>query len=208
MNIDLDLADLARRDRLGDTICNLLREDARVTDVKFYGSLANGQADQYSDIDIQVNLVNTSDRAFAEELPDIVRPAGAMLLASWSLGALPDLFARGLYFEDYSVFWHVDIACYSAEHAEGTDLKQMYHWSQIFKIWIDEVSDFLRGQNDLTYLEKTMAKWADVAAAQSLPPAARLSHYLDLCVERARSRNAPCEAFYQRCDALRHACLK
>jgi predicted nucleotidyltransferase len=205
--LEAELANLQSRQQLADQVCTLLQADPRVVTVSYYGSIAAGSADRYSDIDIEVRLQNTSDRAFAEALPELLQPVGATLVEAWSVGALPDLFARTFYFTEYPLFWHVDIACKSSDHVDGADLKQMYHWSQIYKIWVDVLSNFLRGRDTTPTLDTLIERWADISVIRALSPAAKLSRYLDLCDKRARNRGAPREAFYKRCDQLRKAYL-
>jgi hypothetical protein len=84
---------------LAERICGLLQNDPRVAAVTYYGSLASGRADQFSDIDIHVNLQHASDRAFAEALPALVQPIGSLLVEGWGLGALPDLYIRTFFLE-------------------------------------------------------------------------------------------------------------
>jgi len=201
------LQNLKRRDQLGKDIISLLNKDERVTNVEFYGSLAKGTADPYSDIDLHVQLQNVSDRAFAEILPDLIRPVDTCLIEGWGLGALPDDYVRTFYFESYPIFWHVDIHCKSAHHIDGSDIQNTYHWSQIFKIWIDVVSNWARGKDTTDYIERFMGKWTDLSKATGSPPQ-KLSQYLDLCAERARKRGAPCDTFYNRCDELRREYLE
>ncbi len=170
---------------------------------EYYGSLAEGTADRYSDIDIHLNLTEVSDRAFAEILPDILRPVGPPLIDGWGFGALPDLYIRTLFFDSYPLFWHVDIACESEHHIDGSDLQGTYHWPQIFKIWIDVLSNLLRGQDTTAYIERFIGAWADIGMTKDMSPALKFSQYLDWCAERARTRGAPCEALFERCDQLR-----
>ena len=204
--IERSLQDVARRDQLASRIIALLRDDPRIADAQLYGSLAKGRADRYSDIDIVVHARSIADRDLAEALPNVLQPLGTRLVDGWGLGFLPDTYIRTLYFDDYPLFWHVDIGCLSEIHVDGSDIKAAYHWPQIFKIWIDVVKDLLRGKNRVDELAAMMARWADVASIHGTP-ARRLSHFLDLCAERAKHRGAPYEALYTCCDELRREYL-
>jgi predicted nucleotidyltransferase len=120
-------ADVGQRHELARRVEEILCKDKRVVDVTPIGSRVNGRADQYSDIDFTVHVSTISDRGFAEELPRVLEPAGPLLVEAWALGFLPGTFIRTLYFEDYPLFWHVDVSCHSQVHADGNDIMNRYH---------------------------------------------------------------------------------
>lgn len=200
--MDADLENIARRQQLADAISVRLEADPRVMNVRPFGSLGRGTGDVYSDIDLRVELIGTTDRAFAEALPTLLEPEGPLLIAGWALAQLPERYGRTLYFEDYPLFWHVDIACESDLHEDGSDLLEHYYPEQIFKIWLEVLAEMLRGQDRTGDLEAPMRRWADLTPFQALEPKAKLACYLELCVMRARSRGASIEPLIARCRAL------
>jgi predicted nucleotidyltransferase len=206
MKVGTSLQNRARRSELAEHVVALLQQAPHVSQVKPHGSLAGGRADRYSDIDLAVQIQGISDRAFALNLPTLLQPIGPCVVEGWGVGFLPDTYIRTFYFSDYPLFWHVDIGCLSDQHIDGSDIKNSYHWPQIFKMWIAVVRDVLRGVDRVDELTAHIARWADMSQAHGTP-AQRLSHLLDLAAERARLRGAPYEAFYQRCDELRREYL-
>jgi hypothetical protein len=202
-----DLTDVSRRDALAESVLKLVRGDERVASAEVVGSLSSGHADEYSDIDIHVDLCTVSDRAFAEVLPDLLRPIGPCVIAGWGLKTLPEQFVRTFYFADYPLFWHVDVRCESALHVDGSDLKDTYHWPQIFKMWIDELTEVLRGAGSTGTLDEVAGRWTDLSELPT-EPRGRLSALLDLADDRARARGAPCDEMFARCDELRKTYLE
>ncbi len=83
MQRNLSLQQVQRRSELEQQIVTLLRGDPRVAQVRPYGSIAEGRADWYSDIDLVVHVNGVSDRAFAETLQDLIQPIGW-----WMVGVL------------------------------------------------------------------------------------------------------------------------
>ena len=203
----MELQDCGDRADLASKVIALLEQDARVAGVEYYGSIANDTADYFSDVDLRVRVRDVSDREFAEALPELVQPIGSLLIAGWGLSALPDDYVRTFYFDDYPLFWHIDIACESAVHVDGSDIRGAYHWEQMFKIWIDVVSKLLRGEDATHYIEKFIGVWRDLVPVQDRPANEKLSLYLDWYAERARGKGAPCADVYQCCDALRREYL-
>ncbi len=195
------------RDDLMQAATELLRREPHVTNVGLFGSLGRGEADAYSDIDVRVELAGISDRVFAHRLSEIVKPLGTLLIDGWALHALPERYGRTFYFAEYPLFWHLDVACESPLHEDGSDLLQRYYPEQIFKIWLEVLSDLFRGEDLTAYLEGFMSRWADLTVWQNETPQTKLGYYLELCVARARSRGALIESLIARCDELRRAYL-
>lgn len=194
--------DTAHRDALAQSVLDVLSAHHYVVEVTATGSIAEGRADQYSDIDVHAKVSGVSDRAFAETLPDAVRSIGRCLVEGWGYSALPEHFVRTFYFDDYPLFWHVDVWCDSDVHVDGSDLKAAYHWPQVFKIWVDELSDVLRGADALPQLDPIMARW-QVPPPLPAATADRLAFYLDVMQRRAIDRGSPSDELYVRCDELR-----
>lgn len=66
-----------------------------MVEVRQFGSLAaDGQSDQYSDIDLVVVVEEIADRSFAENVPRLLGPLGPQLIAGWGLDRLPDTYIR------------------------------------------------------------------------------------------------------------------
>ncbi|GAB3764763.1 nucleotidyltransferase family protein [Microlunatus parietis] len=198
-----DVRDVARRAELAEAVIARLAGVPGVVGVRPFGSLASGRADAYSDIDLVVELDGVSDLTFAQEIPDHLAPLGRPLITGWGLDRLPDTYVRTIYLADYPLFWHLDIGSAGPLHEADADLGRRYHWPQIFKMWIAAVKDQLRGRPERTAdFLRHIAAWADLSRLSG-PDAVRLGQSLELCVERARARGAPCAEIYRRCAELR-----
>lgn len=191
------------RETLTEVAVKLLRLEPHVHEVSLFGSLARGEADAYSDIDIRVELSGISDRAFAHHLSEVVKPLGTLLIDGWALHVLPEKYGRTFYFAEYPLFWHLDIACESDRHEDGSDLLKPYYPEQIFKIWLEVLADLLRGEDKTAYLEGFMSRWADLSAWQNEPPQRKMGAYLERCAARARTRGATIEPLISRCRELK-----
>lgn len=199
------LSELDKREQLVEKVLARLASDKRVEKVELIGSLAKGNGDCYSDMDVAAHVSGISDRDFAELVPDLLRPIGPTLVEGWGLGFLPETFIRTLYFEHYPLFWHIDVSCLSGRHSDGNDILESYHWPQIFKIWLSVVKEYLRGQDQIEYLTSLMS-WADLSAVTG-SRAEKLSKLLDICGARAARKGAPYAQLFHRCDELRREYL-
>ena len=84
------------RDKLIQDVTALLSREAHVKSVNLFGSMARGEADLYSDIDIHVKLSGVSDRAFAHHLSEAVKPLGTVLIDGWALHVLPEKYGPSI----------------------------------------------------------------------------------------------------------------
>lgn len=191
---------------MAEEAATLLARDEWVMGVVPYGSLTDGRADRYSDIDLRVELRGISDRAFAEMVPELLRSIGPFVIEAWGPTALPDRFIRCLYFADFPLFWHVDVWCESDLHVDGLDLKSAFHWPQMFRVWVDELKKVLRGAQDTIVMDGFAQEWMDPG---DLPTelSERLSAYLDRIYQHTASKGAPCDELFSRCDGLRREYL-
>lgn len=89
MNEAIALKDLPRRDELAQRIVAALGTAPQVVEVEPYGSLSDGRADRYSDLDFAVTVRGISDREFAHALPGILDPIGPRLVDGWGSGFCP-----------------------------------------------------------------------------------------------------------------------
>lgn len=166
------LDDVARRTTLAADVVRTLEALPEVVEVRPYGSIGTDRADRYSDIDLMVVLHGVSDQTFAFELPRHLDVIGPRLIDGWGLGLLPEQYIRKFYFEDHPLFWNVDIGCVSEEHVDGTELRDQYHWPQVFAMWVKAVKGLLRGEDSVSPFVAHISRWADTSRLPGSRPRA------------------------------------
>lgn len=191
-----------RRFELADQVRDLLISHESVRSVVSFGSIADGRADLYSDIDFRVELEGISDRAFAHVVPSLLSAIGPYVVESWGPTALPERYIRVLYFADFPLFWHVDVLSESDLHEDGSDIKSEYHWPFLFRVWLDQLKKVLRGTPDTQVMDRFLREAVDIGG---LPAnlTSRLDAALDLIHENAKTRDAPCDELFAKLDAMR-----
>jgi len=186
------------------------------------GSLANGTADIYSDVDLVVHLQpGLVDRDLFFELPAVMEAVGPRVIDGLGFAALPRHYVGTFYFSDLPLLWHVDIDCLASApdwHIDGTDLFSITRWEQRFKMWIEAVQRLLRaeeygGAERQQYFEEYMAdmkmriaKRMDLSSVAG-PPREQLSRLLDMETAWHRSEGLGHEKVFTACDALRREVL-
>ena len=213
---------MAKRDALRDKVTRVLEAEPRVVGTEIMGSLANGKADIYSDVDIIAHLKpGLTDRDFFFDLPSVMEKVGPRIIDGWGFSALPDDYAGTFYFPDLPLFWHVDIDCVPAGpewHVDGADLFEYKRWEQRFKMWTEAVKRLLRAheygdaqrqqhfENYLADLKMRVGKRMDVSLLTG-GPEEQLARLLDMETAWHRAEGLGDEAVFAACDALRREVL-
>lgn len=194
-------AQLGRRGELLDRVTEVLLADERVVRVELSGSLNGGKADEFSDIDLRGHLSEgVVDRNFFLDVPRLMERVGPSVVG-WGFTALPDEYVATFHFDEYPLFWGVDIACVSSVHEDGSDLMSVYRWEQIYKMWILAAKYLARSEAKVSDVQRLVERHAEVTTPASTT-AARLCSLLAGIEERKLARGDPYEALHHRCVAL------
>ncbi|HUP86722.1 MAG TPA: nucleotidyltransferase domain-containing protein [Acidimicrobiales bacterium] len=195
--------DVSQREALAAKVRELLERDDRVDTVAFFGSLATGKSDEFSDIDLVAKLrPGIVDRDFFADLPLVVADVGPSV-AGWSFQALSTgSYGGSFLFDEYPLFWEVDIACISTDPTDPTDLLQTYRWEQIYKVWLSAVKAVARAQARVDYVEGLVARHQPVAPTPAHNGTTRLRALLDAIRLRKVEKGDPYQRLHERCEEL------
>lgn len=199
----LPWSDVSQRDALALSVREALQRDARVDTVTFFGSLATGRSDVFSDIDLVAQLrPGVIDRHFFADLPLVLADVGPAV-AGWSFQALGAGTYGGCFlFDEHPLFWEVDIACISPDPTDPTDLLQTYRWEQIYKVWLSAAKAIARAQARVDYVENLVARHQPVAPTPAYDGTGRLRALLDAIRLRKIEKGDPYERLHERCEEL------
>lgn len=183
------VSELREQRALAVQATGLLGRHPAVAAVTPMGSMASAEADgfpadDYSDVDLRVDLIGLSDRAFVvEELPALVEECGRVCATAWVV--LPGVYGVQSWFDDRSVFCGLDVACHSDVHEDGDDMHAATGWTRPFANWLLVAKRVLR-LSDLTttYVAGSLATTPDVIS----PLLPTLSRLLDDVCGDARKR--------------------
>lgn len=193
--------ELPRRDELLERAGTALSADERVVGVDVIGSLSEGKADEFSDIDLGVRLRSgVIDREFFFEVPSLLASVGPGV-AGWGFTSLPSRYVATFHFDEYPLLWSVDVACISDVHVDGADLLSEYRWEQIYKMWIGAVKYVARGEAKVADVQRLVTRHVEIDLPAS-NMAARLRALLVGIEGRKRERGDPYAFLHQRCLAL------
>ena len=187
-----------RRLALAERVMAALREDPRVVSAELFGSLASRAedgypADRYSDIDIEVCLQGVSDRDFFFDVPAIASRVGTVLMQGASV--MPDRYVAHVWFGGYPLFWHVDIACISPDHIDGSDVAEAGRWERGFGLWLLALKRLVRAMDTLDLVREAVGGGTDARAVQG-EPSDQLFGLLELWRAGAAAEGRPYERPY------------
>lgn len=137
--------------KLANEIIDYLKQNPVVKECKLHGSLANGNYDEYSDIDIQVDVSGFDNGKFMLMLPDIIRAKFPVVYTAFAPGLFPKVFVVSFSFSKDDIFSFIDLECTSTPHIQTITIDEIREKndkiSLMLKLTIANTKHFLRGQN-------------------------------------------------------------
>jgi len=170
------------------------------------GSLATGTSDEYSDIDITVDVSGTDKGRFAASVPALLGRQLSVLFSDWAHSLLPDKYVRTCFLDGVPIFWNIDIECTATPHVSPPAPITVAPDDHLLKLWVLDAKYLLRGdpvaESRVRHLAAKILPPVDVATAE---PGRLMRRVLDELVQRAppsRTRFlSHCEAVQRRIEA-------
>ena len=101
---------------LSEHVIEYLETLPEVESATLKGSLATGTWDEFSDIDIEINVGDDDNAAFALQLPRFMDREFEVALSDWRRSLLPDKYVQAFFIEDVPLFWSIDITVVADGH--------------------------------------------------------------------------------------------
>lgn len=116
-----------------------------VQDIYLRGSLVTGDVDDFSDIDIGIDVSGYDNGEFARELPSLMNSKFDIIFHDWSPSLLPRDYVVTFIFKGLPVFWIVDIQVMATPHYQTLTEVPVHKYHHLLKLWILNLKYFLRG---------------------------------------------------------------
>jgi predicted nucleotidyltransferase len=125
------------RMELANEIMEMLRKTPEVKDVFLRGSLAEDKMDEFSDIDIGIDVSGEDNGAFAaEKLPNLINQHFSVIFSDWAPSLLPKKYVQSYFLKGTSPFWFVDIECIATPHFPSVLNVKNDEIGHLIKLWI------------------------------------------------------------------------
>ncbi|MGM0885133.1 MAG: nucleotidyltransferase domain-containing protein [Bacillota bacterium] len=130
---------------LAHNIMDMLRKHQEIQDVFLRGSMAAGTMDEFSDIDIGIDVSGSDNGVFAaEKLPNIMNQHFSVVFLDWAPSLLPKKYIQSYFLTDYSPFWFVDIECSATPHYQSVTKVQNDEIGHLIKLWVQTTKYHVR----------------------------------------------------------------
>ncbi|GGA60012.1 hypothetical protein GCM10008025_00050 [Ornithinibacillus halotolerans] len=112
------------------------------------GSLSNGNHDEFSDIDIGIDVTGSDNGEFAKELPSLISSNFNILFHDWSPSLLPEEYVITFVHKDFPIFWIIDVQVMATPHHPTLTEVQVNKYHHLLKLWILNLKYYLRGNEE------------------------------------------------------------
>lgn len=188
---------------LAHHVIEYLQGLAEVESATLYGSLATGTWDEFSDIDVEIDVGKHDNAAFALRLPRLLDLEFDVVFSDWRRSLLPDKYLQAFFIEGVPIFWSFDFTFVADTHRPLRTDPPRDKLDSFLKLWCGNLKYWIRKDPRHARLIPIMAHrvLSDDAMAdldlrdqmvQSLEYVAMTSHgrrkkFIALCLE-ARER--------------------
>lgn len=130
-------------------VCDFLRSLPEVKSCGLYGSVSTDTYDEYSDIDIEIDVSGVDNGLFATRIPDILSEKFDMVFYDFAPSLAPDKYVVSLAFNTDNPFMMVDVACTANPHCDTVSKQQLSSLNNLYdhtlKVFVANLKHFLRG---------------------------------------------------------------
>ena len=162
-----------------------------VKNVFLSGSISKGVYDEYSDIDIGVDVSGSDNARFTQTIISVLRDNLDTHFHDWATSLLPEKYVIAFYLKRAPLFWYVDITSIATPHVPTLtrDCITNDPLAHFIKLWTIHAKYVLRGgvHENITVLGNRVL---GPDYSPDIPPARLLKLTLDGITERADGRFA------------------
>lgn len=134
------------RDEWAARVIQVLEREPEVNTCFPRGSYATRTMDEYSDIDLGVDVSGYDNGRFALRLPEVLGRHFALEFHDWAPSLLPSAYVQTFYLRDLPVFWSIDIECVASPHVPSVKDVAVDEADHLLKLWVLNAKYLLRGR--------------------------------------------------------------
>lgn len=179
---------------LAARISDYLETLPQVRSHSFYGSLQNGNYDQYSDLDIQIDVSGIDNGHFLLELPELLSKKFSIVFYDYAPSLAPQKYVVTVAVDSQNPFLCMDFACVATPHFETVSRQDLQKrnspYDHTLKLFVANLKHWLRGADCRTDIEKLYFK---VFPSDQLPDSesVRLQHVYSWLRNHAHTKYLP-----------------
>ena len=180
-------------------VCDFLCSLPEVKSCGLYGSVSTDTYDEYSDIDIEIDVSCIDNGLFATRIPDILSKKFDVIFCDFAPSLAPEKYVVSLAMNTENPFMMVDIACIANPHCDTVSKQQLSSLNNLYdhtlKVFVANLKHFLRGvdcYDDISRMYGRIFKDRDVYDEEQM-----LNAVYDWLQENSESRHEEYIALFE-----------
>lgn len=129
-------------------VCTFLESLPEVNSCRIYGSLSSASYDEYSDIDIEIDVSGIDNGVFATKLPQILSSKYDMIFFDYAPSLAPAKYVVSAALNAENPFMMVDICCTATPHYDTVSRQDLAsrnnQYDHTLKLFTANLKHFLR----------------------------------------------------------------
>lgn len=144
--------------KFANEICTFLQSMPEVKSCQLYGSLAEGTFDEYSDIDIEIDVSGEDNGIFLTKLPVLFAKKYDIVFCDYAPSLAPEKYIITIATNTENPFMIVDISCVATQHCDTVSKKDLMalnnRYDHTLKLFAANLKHYLRGVECYDDIEK------------------------------------------------------
>jgi len=130
-------------------ICDFLMTIPEVRSCNLYGSLSKGTFDEFSDIDIAIDVSGTDNGLFITKLPESLSKEYDIVFYDYAPSLAPEKYIISVAINTENPFMVVDISCVATPHCDNVSKQDLAalnnRYDHTLKLFTANLKHYLRG---------------------------------------------------------------
>ena len=130
-------------------ICGFLMTIPEVRSCNLYGSLSKGTFDEFSDIDIAIDVSGTDNGLFIAKLPELLSKEYDIVFYDYAPSLAPEKYIISVAINTKNPFMVVDISCVATPHCDTVSKQDLAalnnRYDHTLKLFVANLKHYLRG---------------------------------------------------------------
>lgn len=143
-------------------ICAFLQSIPEVKSCSLYGSLKKGTFDEYSDIDIEIDVSGVDNGMFITKLPALLAKEYDIVFGDYAPSLAPEKYIITIATNTENPFMIVDISCVATPHCETVSKQDLMalnnRYDHTLKLFAANLKHYLRGAECYDDIEKMYSR--------------------------------------------------
>lgn len=139
-------------------ICEFLLDVPEIKNCSVVGSLSNGNSDEYSDIDIEIDVSGIDNGKFLTKIPGILAQKYHIIFADYAPSLAPQIYVVSIAISELNPFMVVDIRCIANPHMNTLSKEEISslnnQYEHTLKLFTYNLKHFIRGKECFNDIER------------------------------------------------------